>query len=83
MMGCASGRPSGDSAGEMSGRRLPVGIEQLPVGPEKTIGDLIDIRHDLRAAKLYQVADHVRTKLDEAGVVIEDGPKGTTWKLKR
>ena len=43
---------------------------------------LIDIRSDLRTARQYDMADQVRSRLDELGVVLEDTPQGTLWKYK-
>jgi cysteinyl-tRNA synthetase len=44
---------------------------------------LIQTRISLRQAKQYQAADDIRTKLAELGVVLEDTPKGTTWRTKK
>ena len=44
---------------------------------------LISIRDQLREAKQWQLADDIRAKLDEVGIVLEDTPKGTVWKRKR
>ncbi len=41
---------------------------------------LIQVRKDLRAAKQYALADQVRNELAKLGVILEDGPQGTTWK---
>jgi cysteinyl-tRNA synthetase len=41
---------------------------------------LIQTRKDLRAAKQYALADKIRDDLLKLGVVLEDGPQGTTWK---
>lgn len=41
---------------------------------------LIQVRKDLRAAKQYALADKLRDELAKLGVVLEDGPQGTTWK---
>ena len=43
---------------------------------------LITTRKQLREAKQYQLADNIRAKLDEIGILLEDSPKGTTWKTK-
>ena len=59
-------------------------------GTEKASGDsepfiqlLLDTRNGLRKAKQYQLADDIRKRLDDLGVVIEDTAGGTTWKARR
>jgi cysteinyl-tRNA synthetase len=44
---------------------------------------LISTRHDLRKAKQFQLADEIRNKLLQLGIVLEDTPTGTVWKRKR
>jgi cysteinyl-tRNA synthetase len=46
------------------------------------VGLLIDVRADLRAAKQWALADTIRDRLSELGVALEDGPTGTTYRLK-
>ncbi len=41
---------------------------------------LVEVRGELRAAKLWALADRIRDRLRELGIVLEDGPKGTTWR---
>ncbi|ENM5732069.1 cysteine--tRNA ligase [Vibrio mimicus] len=43
---------------------------------------LIKLRNDSRAAKDWANADMARDKLNEMGIVLEDGPSGTTWRRK-
>jgi len=43
---------------------------------------LIQIRQDMRATKQWAEADKIRNQLLALGVVLEDGPRGTTWKRK-
>jgi cysteinyl-tRNA synthetase len=43
---------------------------------------LIELRTELRKAKQYALADNVRVRLTDLGVVLEDTPQGTKWKLK-
>ncbi len=50
---------------------------------EAMIDDLVGLRQELRKAKQWQQADVVRDKLDEAGIVLEDNPQGTVWRIKR
>ncbi|MFC1940927.1 cysteine--tRNA ligase [Chloroflexota bacterium] len=44
---------------------------------------LISTRDRLREAKQWQLADMIRSELDKAGIVLEDTPKGTVWRIKR
>ncbi len=46
------------------------------------IEDLIKARNDARKAKDWAKADEARNKLTQMGIVIEDGPNGTTWRRK-
>jgi cysteinyl-tRNA synthetase len=41
---------------------------------------LLDIRQELRRQKNFDIADHIRIKLAELGVVIEDTPQGSIWR---
>ena len=43
---------------------------------------LIEIRSDLRAAKQWALADKIRDRLTEMGVLLEDTPGGTLWRWK-
>lgn len=47
-----------------------------------SIENLIALRTRLRRERRWQEADAVRHELEEAGVVLEDSPQGTRWKLK-
>lgn len=40
---------------------------------------LVEIRADLRAAGQWEQADHIRDRLLEQGITIQDGADGTTW----
>jgi cysteinyl-tRNA synthetase len=44
---------------------------------------LLATRKKLREAKQFQLADEVRNKLIELGVVLEDSAQGTSWKRKK
>ncbi len=51
-------------------------------GIEDALKGLIALRAELRRGKRYADADMLRQQLDAAGIVLEDGPGGTTWKAK-
>ncbi len=42
---------------------------------------LIDLRAQARAGKDWATSDKIRDQLKELGVILEDRPEGTTWKL--
>jgi cysteinyl-tRNA synthetase len=44
---------------------------------------LVEVRSELRKAKQFALADLVRNRLNELGVILEDGPQGTRWKWDR
>jgi cysteinyl-tRNA synthetase len=50
-------------------------------GPE-VIDQLIELRATAREERRFEDADAIRLGLDEAGVVLEDGPDGTRWLRK-
>jgi len=41
---------------------------------------LVSVRDELRAAKSYPLSDKIREELSKLGVILEDGPGGTTWR---
>lgn len=43
---------------------------------------LIELRAELRKVKQYNLADTVRNRLGDLGIVLEDSPQGTRWKTK-
>jgi cysteinyl-tRNA synthetase len=43
---------------------------------------LIEVRQELRSQRLYALADKVRSRLGEMGIVLEDTPQGTRWRLR-
>lgn len=43
---------------------------------------LIDIRKELRSQKIWALADQLRNRLLELGVLLEDSKEGTTWRWK-
>jgi cysteinyl-tRNA synthetase len=44
------------------------------------IADRIDARTAARAARKFADADRIRKELLDAGIILEDGAKGTTWR---
>jgi cysteinyl-tRNA synthetase len=63
------------------GRRAEAFLQVGPVThtPE-SIQRLIEARFTARKAKNYAEADRIRKELESAGVILEDGPQGTTWR---
>lgn len=50
-------------------------------GPsESGIREKIDARLAARKARNYAEADRIRKELEATGVILEDGPKGTSWR---
>ena len=58
---------------EDTGQRESAGLES------ELIQAMIDTRQKLREEGHYEMADHIRDRLAEAGVNLKDTPKGTTW----
>ncbi len=48
---------------------------------EVLAGAAIAERNQARAAKDWERADQMRERLAEAGITVEDGPQGSTWKI--
>jgi cysteinyl-tRNA synthetase len=44
---------------------------------------LLELRTKLRAAKQYALADEVRNRLTDLGVVVEDTREGSSWRMER
>lgn len=51
-----------------------------PTEAEPFIALLAEVRNELRQAKQWVLADRIRDRLADLGVILEDGPEGTTWK---
>jgi len=60
-----------------TGRRGAEGIES------ELIRALLGVRADLRTAKQYELADSIRHRLADLGIVLKDSPDGTTWQYGR
>lgn len=48
---------------------------------EKLIKVLVDLRAQARSEKNYALADEIRRRLGELGIVLEDRPGGTVWRF--
>ena len=53
---------------------------EAAMGAAPFIDLLVELRNDLRAAKQFELADRVRSRLADAGITLEDGPEGTRWR---
>ena len=51
-------------------------------GGDAEIEALVRERNEARARKDWKAADAARNKLQELGIVLEDGPNGTVWRRK-
>ncbi len=49
-------------------------------GAEPFIELLLEVRTRLRAERRWELADLIRERLGELGVIVEDTPSGTTWR---
>jgi cysteinyl-tRNA synthetase len=50
----------------------------LDLGPVMDI--IMELRKDMKAAKKYDVADAIRDRLKDGGILIEDTKEGTRWR---
>jgi cysteinyl-tRNA synthetase len=41
---------------------------------------LVEVRHQLRQRKLFDLADLIRSRLGDFGITLEDTPQGTRWR---
>ena len=60
------------------GLRLSEDRRDGDIGPLVEL--LIELRAELRQAKQFELADSVRTRLADIGIVLEDNPSGTEWR---
>ncbi len=54
--------------------------ESLDSVLEELLSAIISWRNELRAKKEFALADRIREDLKALGIVLEDGPEGTTWR---
>jgi cysteinyl-tRNA synthetase len=57
--------------------------DKKPIDPESLIAILLTIRSELRQAKQWELADVIRQRMADIGIVLEDTPKGTIWKRSK
>jgi len=62
-----------------------LGLEEEPeegAGEAEPLIDLlVRVRSELRSAKEYELADQIRGALADLGIVVEDSPEGSTWRV--
>lgn len=47
---------------------------------QKLMTILLELRQEVRNRKMYDLADAIRDRLAEIGIMVEDGPEGAVWK---
>ena len=55
-------------------------VERMEESAQTALGALVRLRDGLRQAREYALADKLRQRLGELGVVLEDTPQGTVWR---
>jgi len=79
-------REPGLAAADLRAGANALGLLQLTTqewfqrSSDAEIDDAITRRNAARKAKDFKEADRIRDELKARGVILEDGPKGTTWK---
>ena len=80
LQGRSGNREMPAEAGTVAIQGYPPSMHVTLPGFSKSIEDLIQDRNEARTQKKYAEADQIRKKLEAAGVILEDGPKGTSWR---
>ncbi len=62
--------------------RGPAGAGPAAVDAAPFVDLVIALRQQARADKQWALADRIRDRLADLGVVLEDGPTGTTWRIE-
>ena len=55
-------------------------MREIPCLPRNLSEQMIQQRLIARANRNYSEADRIRKELLDAGIILEDGPQGTTWR---
>jgi cysteinyl-tRNA synthetase len=55
-------------------------ISQTPEIDPEEVEKMVRERSEARARKDWAMADSIRDRLQEMGIVLEDGPQGTIWR---
>lgn len=63
-----------DTAELTAAQRLDDGLS------EQLLQLLVEVRQQLRQRKLFDLADFIRSRLGEWGILLEDTPQGTRWR---
>lgn len=70
---------TGVSASAQAGNVQPKVTVQLS-GVENTVDEFIQQRTKAKESKNFAEADRIRKELADQGIILEDGPQGTTWR---
>ncbi len=60
--------------------KMTVSMDEDRLG--KVIQMLLDLRQEYRQARNWSKADAIRSRLAEIGIIVNDGPEGSTWELE-
>jgi cysteinyl-tRNA synthetase len=80
ILGLLQDDPEGFLKGGMTARTVTWGADAVLEWSAEKVEAMIQQRTDARAAKNWAEADRIRDVLQRNGIVLEDGPQGTTWR---
>ncbi len=72
---------------DLGGKVLGVVPDKMSVSMDEdrlgqVIQMLLDLRQEYRQARDWSKADAIRSRLAEIGIIVNDGPEGSTWELE-
>ncbi len=72
---------------DLGGKVLGVVPDKMSVSMDEdrlgqVIQMLLDLRQEYRQARNWSKADAIRSRLAEIGIIVNDGPEGSTWELE-